>query len=103
MNTVCASASGASYAWSSATPFAGPCRADAGSLETIGRFSGDRPLGWLGPGLTQTEEPTTIATVQGKLAALLYPVELTESPVMLVQHQESDHLLRRTIQQLDRF
>lgn len=93
------------------------------SLEIIARFTGHRPLGWLGPGLTQTyetpdllaeaglryiadwvhdDEPTTIATAHGNLVTLPYTVELNDIPMMLVQHHESDYLLRRTIDQFDR-
>ncbi len=93
------------------------------SLDEIERFTGTRPVGWLGPGLTQTletpellaaagvryigdwvydDEPTTIRTANGPLVTLPYTVELNDIPMMLVQHHESDYLLRRAIDQFDR-
>ncbi len=84
------------------------------SLGIIERFCGKRPLGWLGPGLTQTfdtpeilaaagvryigdwvydDEPTVIRTAAGPLFTLPYTVELNDIPMMIVQHHESEYLL----------
>jgi allantoinase len=89
----------------------------------IEKFTGKRPVGWLGPGLTQTletpellaeagvkyigdwvydDEPTTIRTANGPLVTLPYTVELNDIPMMLVQHHGSDHLLKRSIDSFDR-
>jgi len=93
------------------------------TLDILERFTGTRPLGWLGPGLTQTletpdllaeagiryigdwvydDEPTIIRTRHGPLVTLPYTVELNDIPMMLVQHHESEYLLRRAIDQFDR-
>ena len=93
------------------------------SMDVIERFTGTRPVGWLGPGLTQTyetpellkaagvryigdwvydDEPTRIRTAHGPLVTLPYTVELNDIPMMLVQHHESDYLLKRAIDQFDR-
>jgi peptidoglycan/xylan/chitin deacetylase (PgdA/CDA1 family) len=93
------------------------------SMDALERFTGTRPAGWLGPGLTQTletpellaeagvqyigdwvydDEPTTIHTDKGPLVTLPYTVELNDIPMMLVQHHESDYLLKRAIDQFDR-
>ncbi|SDB70913.1 polysaccharide deacetylase family protein [Belnapia rosea] len=93
------------------------------SMDQLEAFTGHRPVGWLGPGLTQTletpellaeagvqyigdwvydDEPTTIHTDRGPLVTLPYTVELNDIPMMLVQHHESDYLLRRAIDQFDR-
>jgi peptidoglycan/xylan/chitin deacetylase (PgdA/CDA1 family) len=93
------------------------------SLSTIERFTGTRPIGWLGPGLTETfetpellvaagikyigdwvydDEPTTIRTANGPLVTLPYSVELNDIPMMIVQHHEGEHLLQRAIDQFDR-
>jgi peptidoglycan/xylan/chitin deacetylase (PgdA/CDA1 family) len=93
------------------------------SLDIIERFCGKRPLGWLGPGLTETldtpeilaaagikyigdwvydDEPTVIRTAAGSLLTLPYTVELNDIPMMIIQHHESDYLLRRAIDQFDR-
>src|SRR5687767_8070026 len=93
------------------------------SVDVLQRFTGEKPVGWLGPGLTQTEdtpellaaagikyigdwvyddEPTEISTANGPLVTLPYSVELNDIPMMIVQHHESDYLLKRTIDQFDR-
>ena len=93
------------------------------TLGIIERFTGTRPAGWLGPGLTQTfetpdllaaagvryigdwvldDEPVGIRTAAGPLVTLPYTVELNDIPMMLTQHHESEYLLRRTIDQFDR-
>ena len=95
----------------------------ARSMGVIEKFTGKRPVGWLGPGLTQTletpenlaeagvkyigdwvydDEPTVIRTEKGPLVTLPYTVELNDIPMMLVQHHDSDHLLRRSIDSFDR-
>jgi allantoinase len=95
----------------------------ARALDVIERFTSKRPVGWLGPGLTQTletpellvdagieyigdwvydDEPTTIRTAKGPLVTLPYTLELNDIPMMIVQHHESDYLLRRAIDQFDR-
>jgi len=93
------------------------------SMDRLEKFTGRRPVGWLGPGLTQTfetpellveagvkyigdwvydDEPTTIQTERGPLVTLPYTVELNDIPMMIVQHHESDYLLKRAIDQFDR-
>jgi allantoinase len=93
------------------------------SLAIIERFTGAKPVGWLGPGLTQTEEtpellaaagvkyigdwvyddePTEIATANGPLVTLPYTVELNDIPMMLVQHHESAYFTTRCIDSFDR-
>jgi peptidoglycan/xylan/chitin deacetylase (PgdA/CDA1 family) len=93
------------------------------SLDIIEKFSGTRPVGWLGPGLTQTletpdlltkagieyigdwvydDEPSVIKTTNGPLVTLPYTVELNDITMMLVQHHESDYLLKRAVDQFDR-
>jgi allantoinase len=95
----------------------------ARSMDVISRFTGKRPLGWLGPGLTQTyetpdllaaagvkyiadsvydDEPDVIRTAHGPLVTLPYTVELNDIAMMIVQHHESDYLLRRATDAFDR-
>ena len=92
------------------------------TLDILERAGGKRPVGWLGPGLTQTydtpdilaeagvkyigdwvfdDEPATIRTTHGPLVTLPYSVELNDIPMMIVQHHESDYLLKRTVDQFD--
>ena len=93
------------------------------SMDTLERFWGKRPIGWLGPGLTQTfetpellaeagvkyigdwvydDEPTVIETAKGRLVTLPYSVELNDIPMMLVQHHEAGHWYRRCADAFDR-
>jgi allantoinase len=93
------------------------------SLDVIETFTGKRPVGWLGPGLTETletpdllveagikyvgdwvydDEPTTIRTANGPLVTLPYSVELNDIPIMMVQHHPSDHLHTRAVEMFAR-
>jgi allantoinase len=93
------------------------------SMDLLERFTGKRPVGWLGPGLTQTyetpellagagvkyigdwvydDEPTEIRTANGPLVTLPYTVELNDIPMMIVQHHESRYFLRRCLDTFDR-
>jgi len=93
------------------------------SMSVIENFTGTRPIGWLGPGLTQTyetpellaaagvkyigdwvydDEPTVIRTDNGPLVTLPYSVELNDIPMMIVQHHESEYWKRRCCDQFDR-
>ncbi len=93
------------------------------SIDVLENFTGKRPVGWLGPGLTQTletpellaaagvkyigdwvydDEPTVIRTANGPLVTLPYTIELNDIPMMIIQHHESGYLLKRAIDQFDR-
>ena len=93
------------------------------SLDVIENFTGTRPIGWLGPGLTQTfdtpehlaaagikyigdwvydDEPTTISTSNGPLVTLPYTVETNDIPAMILQHHESAYWQQRCIDSFDR-
>ena len=95
----------------------------ARSMDVLENFTGSRPLGWLGPGLTQTldtpdtlagagvkyiadwvydDEPAVIKTSNGPLVTLPYTVELNDIPMMIVQHHESGYWKRRCCDQFDR-
>ena len=94
------------------------------SLDTIEKFTGKRPLGWLGPGLTQTletpenlaaagvkyigdwvydDEPTEIQTAKGPLVTLPYSVETNDIPMMLVQHHEAAYWTRKCLDTFERY
>jgi allantoinase len=93
------------------------------SLDALERFTGKRPVGWLGPGLTETyetpdlltaagvryvgdwvydDEPTEIRTKHGPLVTLPYTVELNDIPMMIVQHHTAEEFLTRSKAQFDR-
>jgi allantoinase len=88
----------------------------AQTLSEIGAFTGRRCTGWLGPGLTETQEtpdllaaagvgwtgdfvvddlPARIATTHGELLALPYSVELNDVPLVAIQHADEGELPRR--------
>ena len=93
------------------------------SLGTLEKFTGKRPVGWLGPGLTETyetpdilaeagvqyvgdwvydDEPTEIRTKYGALVTLPYTVELNDIPMMMVQHHKAEEFFTRGKAQFDR-
>jgi allantoinase len=93
------------------------------ALATLARFTGRPPLGWLGPGLTETDEtpdllaaagikyigdwvyddePSEIVTAHGPLVTLPYTVELNDIPMMLVQHHESAYFTTRCLDSFER-
>lgn len=95
----------------------------AQTLDTIERFTGKRPVGWLGPGLTQTfdtvdylaaagvryigdwafdDQPVRFSTKSGDMVALPYTVELNDIPMMAVQHHRSDVFLERVKDSFER-
>jgi peptidoglycan/xylan/chitin deacetylase (PgdA/CDA1 family) len=93
------------------------------TMDHLQGFTGRRPVGWLGPGLTQTyetpellaeagvkyigdyvwdDEPVRIATAKGPMTTLPYTVELNDIPMMLVQHHESSYWTQRCRDSFDR-
>ncbi|HEV7619931.1 MAG TPA: polysaccharide deacetylase family protein [Burkholderiaceae bacterium] len=95
----------------------------AQALDTIERFTGKRPVGWLGPGLTQTfdtvdhlaaagiryigdwaidDQPMRFQTNSGEMVAMPYTLELNDIPMMAVQHHRSDVFLERVKDTFDR-
>lgn len=92
------------------------------SLDVLEKFTGKRPLGWLGPGLTETyetpdhlaaagiryigdwvydEEPTQIRTEHGPLVTLPYSVETNDIAMMAVQNHEAEYWTRKCIDTFD--
>jgi peptidoglycan/xylan/chitin deacetylase (PgdA/CDA1 family) len=93
------------------------------TMDQIEKFTGKRPVGWLGPGLTQTldtpehlaeagvkyigdwvydEEPTEIQTAKGPLITLPYTIECNDIPMMVVQHHEPQYWTQKCIDTFDR-
>lgn len=93
------------------------------SIEIIQKFTGRRPRGWLGPGLTETwetldilaeegieyvsdwvndDQPYEIRTASGPLVSVPYSLELNDIPMMVVQHHTSSEWLQRCKDQFDR-
>ena len=92
------------------------------SVEVIEKFTGKAPLGWLGPGLTETwetldllaeagfqyvadwvndDQPYEIKTRAGTLVSLPYTVEVNDIPIMIIQHHEAEELYRRARDQFE--
>ena len=93
------------------------------SMETLRDFTGKKPKGWLGPGLTETwetlellkeegieyvcdwvndEQPYVIQTAKGPLVSVPYTMEINDVPMMVIQHHTSEELFRRARDQFDR-
>lgn len=93
------------------------------SVDILSNFTGKAPIGWLGPGLTQTydtpdyltaagikyigdwvydDEPTEIQTKNGPLVTLPYTVENNDIPMMAVQHHEASYWTQKCIDTFDR-
>ncbi|MEO3387309.1 polysaccharide deacetylase family protein [Mesorhizobium sp. CAU 1741] len=93
------------------------------TVAAIADFTGTPPVGWLGPGLTETLEtpdmlaragiryvgdwvvddrPCRIATAHGELLSLPYTVEINDIPMMMIQHHRGQEFEERALAQLDR-
>jgi peptidoglycan/xylan/chitin deacetylase (PgdA/CDA1 family) len=93
------------------------------TLDALEKLAGKRPVGWLGPGLTETydspdllaeagvkyvgdwahdDEPVEIATRHGPLVTLPYPIEVNDIPILSLQHHASEVFLQRGRDAFDR-
>lgn len=93
------------------------------SVKVIREFTGKRPVGWMGPGLTETldtpehlvaagiqyiadwvidDEPCTIRTRGGELVTLPYSLELNDIAMMVVQHHPAGEFVTRTMDYFER-
>ncbi|MSQ20028.1 MAG: polysaccharide deacetylase [Betaproteobacteria bacterium] len=88
------------------------------TVDIITKFSGQRPRGWFGPGLTQTydtldyladagieyigdwsfdDEPVRLRTTSQPVVALPYNFELHDIVMMAIQHNTADAFYTRTM------
>jgi allantoinase len=93
------------------------------SVKVLREFTGKRPVGWMGPGLTETfdspdqlaaagikyiadwvidDEPCTIKTRHGPLVTMPYTLELNDIAMMVVQHHAAREFETRCMDQFDR-
>lgn len=93
------------------------------SVKVIHEFTGKRPVGWMGPGLTETldtpdqlaaegiryiadwvidDEPCTIRTRGGELVTLPYTLELNDIAMMVVQHHAAGEFVTRAMDYFER-
>ncbi|MBI2509479.1 MAG: polysaccharide deacetylase family protein [Betaproteobacteria bacterium] len=93
------------------------------SVKVIREFTGKRPVGWMGPGLTETldtpellaaagikyvadwvidDEPCTIKTRYGNLVTMPYTLELNDIAMMVVQHHQAGEFVTRCMDYFER-
>ena len=93
------------------------------TMEDIQNVTGRKPRGWESPGLTETndtvdylaaegieyvadwvldDQPCWIGTLNGPVVSVPYSVETNDIPIFALQHNESDAMLKRTIDHFDR-
>jgi len=93
------------------------------SIALIREFTGKKPRGWLGPGLTETwetldllaeegieyvsdwvndDQPYEITTTSSRLVSVPYTLELNDIVVMVIQHHPASEWLQRAKDQFDR-
>lgn len=93
------------------------------SVELIQKFTGKKPKGWLGPGLTETwetldhlkaegieyvsdwvndDQPYPIRTQHGPLVSVPYSIELNDIPVRVIRHHTSDYWFQLCRDHFDR-
>jgi allantoinase len=93
------------------------------TVKVIKAFTGKAPVGWLGPGLTETlytpdylaeagikyiadwiidDEPCEIRTAHGPVVAMPYSVECNDIPMMMVQHHAAAEFVTRCRDQFER-
>ena len=93
------------------------------TIEAIEEFTGKKPRGWLGPGLTETfetpdllaeegieyvgdwvldDQPCELKTSGGTLYTIPYTVELNDIPMMMIQHHRASELYDRAMDQFER-
>src|ERR1041384_7292150 len=93
------------------------------SVQLLQDFTGKKPKGWMGPGLTETwetldllaaegieyvsdwvndDQPYEITTASGPLVSVPYTLELNDIVMMVIQHQPSSEWLQRAKDQFDR-
>lgn len=93
------------------------------TVSVIRDYTGKQPIGWLGPGLTETldtpdllaeagiryiadwvidDEPAEIETAHGRVLAMPYTVELNDIPMMMVQHHAAAEFESRCLDYFER-
>ena len=93
------------------------------AVKLIKQYTGKQPLGWLGPGFTETldtpdylaeagiryvadwpvdDEPCELKTRHGPLMTLPYSIELNDITMMIVQHHPAHEFLDRSMDYFER-
>lgn len=92
------------------------------ATETLQRYVGQRPLGWMGPWIAETlvtpdllkeagytyvmdwpadDQPFWMRTRSGPLLSVPYPIEINDSPVMLSRQQPATDFCQMVIDQFE--
>ena len=93
------------------------------AVKVIKTYTGKQPVGWLGPGFTETletpdllaeagikyvadwpvdDEPCELKTKHGTLLSLPYSIELNDIAMMMVQHHPASEFMTRCMDYFDR-
>lgn len=93
------------------------------AVRVIKAYTGKQPVGWLGPGFTETldtpdllaeagikyiadwpldDEPCELRTKHGTLLSLPYSIELNDIAMMMVQHHPASEFMTRCMDYFDR-
>lgn len=93
------------------------------AVKVIKAYTGKQPVGWLGPGFTETletpdllaeagikyvadwpvdDEPCELKTQHGTLLSLPYSIELNDIAMMMVQHHPASEFVTRCMDYFDR-
>jgi hypothetical protein len=93
------------------------------AVKVIRKYTGKQPVGWLGPGFTQTletpeylaeagiryicdwpldDEPVELKTKKGPLLSLPYSIELNDISIMIVRSQPAKEFYTRCMDHFDR-
>src|SRR5262249_37215375 len=93
------------------------------AVRILEKFTGAKPKGWLGPGLTETwetldllreegieyvsdwvndDQPYELRTSAGPIVSVPYSLELNDIPMMVIQHHTSAEWLQRAKDHFDR-
>ena len=93
------------------------------AVKVIKAYTGKQPVGWLGPGFTETldtpdllaeagikyiadwpldDEPCELKTKHGALLSLPYSIELNDIAMMMVQHHPASEFVTRCMDYFDR-
>ncbi|MGE0701348.1 MAG: polysaccharide deacetylase family protein [Hyphomicrobiaceae bacterium] len=94
----------------------------AETTETIKRFTGKQPIGWMSPWLSQSrvtldllqeagyafqcdwpldDQPIWMRTRKGRILNMPYPIETNDSPMVVNRHHTAEELARIWIDQFD--
>ena len=95
----------------------------ARAIAAIEQASGERPIGWLAPGMSQTfetpdhlaaagfkytgdyvhdDEPSVVETAHGRMVTIPYTFDMNDITIMALAHHEGRHFYERGVDQFER-